>query len=725
MRRNVRRLNREVNACLKQPSSQQQQQQQQQQPKKGPTLAGKGRNKRRKAASLTELKRFYDAAVDAASEVLSNTAASATIEGEANGTVISKKGESSAGTDGHGHNYSGMAIPGASCSVDEPPAPPLFSLSAGGGASKNTGVGQRTDYAGCTSDGAISIRPEGSTRGRDDNEGGGDFSDRCHSSPALLVRCCDSAGKGWHRRTAEGTEKRLVADSRGDAFREALRKKLEATGGTRCKLGSSKRLKTHGAGTAAGDVPGASYHREGGGGGEGKSHPGVSTMARQGVASGGSTVKNASGGGASSPGEFSVRHGDKTAEKVGSSGKRMINGERKLVKRPSSSGGNNSSRTSALAPSGTHSSATSYPTSPESSSHVDPPAGAVALCVPAPSRRRTWCATPSLNMGLSPALLEALEEAEIQQQRQIAAAPAAALAAHGRPSKVKVAAPLLSPPPPPPPPPAGVVVKDIPSCLKAPFSEPGSHGGLKYQHAGTADENSSDTGTGVWRRDAANWSSLKAPFSESGLVKPAELLLRVGGKGKHAKRGACVPRGGSGGASTTTEAVTRAETCINGNNDACLSDEGAPLIPHWRRRQDPRLPTFNDRAPPLLSSCSSSSSSSSSSCFSDTGRTSGGNIASRVSRRVTFAPCTRAPTTSLESARVPVATANKRAAAAAAAAVAAAAARGLASDGHGYGKEEEGPFTGVRVRFGIMQQRQFHRFAGHGGTGPVVLSPPS
>jgi len=56
---------------------------------------------------------------------------------------------------------------------------------------------------------------------------------------------------------------------------------------------------------------------------------------------------------------------------------------------------------------------------------------------------------------------------------------------------------------------------------------------------------------------------------------------------------------------------------------------------------------------------------------------------------------------------------------------AAAAARELADDIYGFGEQEEDAFSGVRVRFGIMQQRQFNRFAGHGGTGPTVLSPAS
>lgn len=195
MRRNVRRLHREVNAgspaaCPRQ--------------RKGSMeYSTNGRTKRRKAASLAELQRFYDAAIGAASEVLSTT----TPAGGVASTPPSPRQPSS------NDNVLTTSLAAALSSI----------------------AGEGTE---------VVSAPETADRGEE--------------------RCTDHGGcrSGRSRSTLfpDDANRRQVTKTltiRGEEFREAFRKKLEATGGTHCKLGSTNKAKADGASRddAAGAMP--------------------------------------------------------------------------------------------------------------------------------------------------------------------------------------------------------------------------------------------------------------------------------------------------------------------------------------------------------------------------------------------------------------------------------------------------------------------------------------
>lgn len=240
MRRNVRRLHREVNNGAATPTPA---------PNTGDTegaeYTANGRTKRRKAASLSELKRFYEAAVDAASEVFS--LAPATV---------------------------GEALLAAPTLL---PEPPLSTTTVARAATSLATVLSSSAERG----GAAVIATNESADG---NSGGSGDSGRNGED-------CGGGGRGRGRGTGQhrGAARRYFVDS-GEAFRATLRKKLEATGGTRCKLGSEKKIKP-----AAGAITdGNGYSSGGGGGGE----PAVLGVFGGGD-SGGATVRSGGGGEAS------------------------------------------------------------------------------------------------------------------------------------------------------------------------------------------------------------------------------------------------------------------------------------------------------------------------------------------------------------------------------------------------------------------------------------------
>lgn len=185
MRRNVRRLHREANTGAAIFA-----------PRLGSTeeaqYTADGRTKRRKAASLAELTRFYEAAVAAASEVFSTTPA----VGEAL-----------------------LCTP----ILPEPPRSTTAALTTSLAAALSPTRGCVPVLANEFVNGAGA---DGGSYSKVNGEHAGGGRDR---------------GMAHHRRAAT-----TLSDS-GKAFRETLRKKLEATGGTRCKLGSTKKTRAAGA----------------------------------------------------------------------------------------------------------------------------------------------------------------------------------------------------------------------------------------------------------------------------------------------------------------------------------------------------------------------------------------------------------------------------------------------------------------------------------------------
>lgn len=189
MRRNARRLHREANPEVPVFRTKKRE--------KEIEYSSNGRTKRRKAASLTELKRFYDAAIDAASEVLSTTATSEDF----------------------------IAMPDLRRLFTKAEMPSL-SLTA---ALSSTGVEGPV---------AVAIEAAGGVDGSTGAAGGG-YGSVCRRSPLFPSDVKQEVVE-------------TLTDS-GEAFREALRKKLEATGGTQCKLGSIKKVKVGGAAAASAD----------------------------------------------------------------------------------------------------------------------------------------------------------------------------------------------------------------------------------------------------------------------------------------------------------------------------------------------------------------------------------------------------------------------------------------------------------------------------------------
>lgn len=682
MRRNVRRLNREVNGGQKPPCEQQQ-------AKEEPAMSANGRTKRRKAASLTELKRFYDAAVDAASEVLSITSTAVNPKREGEGGTIAGKRPGSAAADGGAHRGTTVLL-AARSSFDEHVLPPPSALSAGGNDDGEiTGANQRTrgsNRGSSTTNGRASTRSEGDASRERRTDQGGDCVDRRYRSPALLMLSGDDVNKEWHGRGAEGgAEKGIAAESSGETFREVLRKKLEATGGTRCKLGSTKRQKNNRA--ATGNVEDTKASRHGGGDGGGRGRGGG-----DGERSGGCPDEGAGGSGPLALPLFSA---GRTGKKPG---KGTINRQGRLGKRQSSSlsssttGANSSRRGAVVDPHGPcfRPPVASHPTLPGFKGYVDrfdyPPTGTSAdvapSCLPLPPCRDQRCARSSPSLGLSPALLEALEKAE------------------------KV-------------PDADDVVSARLTPLKTPFSEFGVDDCARLQptQVRTADRER-DTGSVAWRKDAAaGRTCAKAPFAESSVIKPAELLLRVCGNRERNAAGRSQGQRSERTGTTSSEPAVGAETgsSSNNNNKRNLPDGRAPLMPYWRRRKEPF------RANAIRSSLSSSSCSSS--FVGTNASTSPSNSATSATKRVTFSPSTRAAGSSPGStARAPVAAATKTSArkttGTTAATVAAIAAAGK-HDGDNLEGNEDGPYP---VRFGIMQQRQFNGFPGDSKAG---LSSPS
>ena len=732
MRRNVRRLNREVNAGLKQPREQQPQE-----GKEELALRANGRTKRRKAASLTELKRFYDAAVDAASEVLSITAAGTTADAqrEQEEAAIAGKGRGSvaAGDDQH---HRGTALLAVSSSADEHVPPPLSTSSVEGGNNGETPelMTQRTAGTiggGNNMKGKCSTRHDGDASGEQRRDKGGDRGNHRYRSPALLMLSADDSNTEWHRRGTKAIdEKGIAAESSGEAFREVLRKKLEATGGTQCKLGSTKRRKTNRATTSAVENTEASRRRggssgTGGAGGGGGDCASLDTMnCAKSVASDRCLGEAGGNRGSCTLHPFSGEHAGKK------SGKGTVSGERKLGNRQQSSSTasslpetHSSYREAIVAPRGpcVLPTAVVYPSLPGFEGHVrqsGPPASTICPDaapprLPPPPYRAGWYARSSPALGLSPALLEALETAEAMPH-------------------------------------ADVVVPAVPPSLKAPFSESRVEqcARLQPEQAGMADAGDETGRSGAWREDAPGRPCIKAPFTESSLVKPAELLLRVCGKDSRKRNAVTISRGQSAekagtappepamgaGAGDDRGRGSKASTDDGNNNikERSLPGGRAPLMPYWRRRQEPPRPAYNG----ISSSSSSSSSSCSSSSPSSAGTsasTGTSSSASSSARRVTFSPSTwKAGSSPTSTARAPVAASPRKGGrrAAAAAASAASAAAGPPSEDEDDGDypdcnvNDDGAYVGIPVRFGIMQQRQFNRFPGNGraGAGPSSSS---
>lgn len=185
MRRNVRRLHREANTGAAIFA-----------PRLGSTeeaqYTADGRTKRRKAASLAELTRFYEAAVAAASEVFSTT----------------------------------PAVGKALLCTPILPEPP------------------RSTTAALTTSLAVALSP---TRG-----GVPVLADKITNGAGADGGSCSNVNGehesgGRDRRMAHHRRAAITLSDSGKAFRETLRKKLEATGGTRCKLGSTKKTRAAGA----------------------------------------------------------------------------------------------------------------------------------------------------------------------------------------------------------------------------------------------------------------------------------------------------------------------------------------------------------------------------------------------------------------------------------------------------------------------------------------------
>ncbi|CAN0207858.1 unnamed protein product, partial [Hapterophycus canaliculatus] len=293
MRRNVRRLNREINSGAKQPSRNKQRPGGDKGHKEEPELSANGRTKRRKAASLTELKRFYEAAVDAASEVLlataTTTATAAASRASDGGGIASAKEALVVAAEGR--EYAATLAPvvapvpaphspvlalGA-CAVGLPwphpspnPSPPLSSrrprpcrATREEAVSATTATGHTEVDATTTNttttttigvstirDAPVCARGGGRDQERDMMDSGDHRCPQTHllsPDPPLATDEGEDAGENRRPRrrkvaaAAVTAGSPLIADTcGGEAFRAALRKNLEATGGTRCKLGSAK-----------------------------------------------------------------------------------------------------------------------------------------------------------------------------------------------------------------------------------------------------------------------------------------------------------------------------------------------------------------------------------------------------------------------------------------------------------------------------------------------------
>ena len=233
MRRNVRRLNREVNTGVPAPSCRGSKPR-----KERVEHSASDRTRRRKAASLAELKRFYTAAVDAASEVLSNT----------NGIVATSTATAEGGEEDLSPHYQDSLHP----NMGGTPTSTRWRCSGGGGAAGAGGAVSAVS-AGCTAAGGVRSIGIGTGNGRG------------NATAQVDADASASADVGGEQ---EGSRRKickvrpqhtsgrfveiLTLTEGGEAFRRVLRKKLEATGGTRCRLGGPpKRMAEFGAAATA------------------------------------------------------------------------------------------------------------------------------------------------------------------------------------------------------------------------------------------------------------------------------------------------------------------------------------------------------------------------------------------------------------------------------------------------------------------------------------------
>ncbi|CAM9517795.1 unnamed protein product, partial [Ectocarpus sp. 13 AM-2016] len=784
MRRNVRRINREVNADQK-PLFRKRR-------GKDSEAATAGGTKKRKAASLNELKRFYDAAVDAASEVFSTTTATGSRSAQGAGdATVTGKGETyvaiAATPAGHpvppadssasmssprpratrsDDDYRGgqsLGVLTASASPGNPP--PLAPLSPRQSLLL-TGVGKTAAAAAAAAAAAVGTIVQNNTevvrrstawtapggdvpfgdasgrlggrreqRGRNDCTHARGPSDGRHSSevpPPDSDENCRRRGSAVSAVSARtlvgGFVEQSVADCSGDAFRQALRKKLEATGGTHCKLGSTRRIKPDAAAaTAAATVAdteeGNNHLRRAAGGGKNRT-----------AGTNEGDVKDVGGfdvvdGASSALFPFSVGCGDDgRRNKTGSRKSCSGNGEGR--RRRKGKGSSSSSLPPALwsspppaqplsspaigpslftpavaPPSEGLPPSTAYPalhgfkgTTPR---HKDLAAGeattaaaaAAILGLPLPPRPTTaWHAKSALLSGLSPAFLEALNKcekdgdcglrqchAEAEQLQHTTAAPEAA----------------------------------------APFTE-SSVDQLKTVRSrqvfatAAGAGNSGDGGNSVVRqkKTAESASCPKAPFSESALENPVQMLLRVGGRGRDSNRRSspCTRSHRSPPAGPSAGGIGGARDCDNGehginNRHARTSDEGrAPRMPSWRRRKELSRDMKKRSGVVSVPSSANRNSSRSSRASSTSTR-----------RRVSFAPSTRGEDASPDPGIMKSAAASAVAAAAATTSEARAAVLAEDEPREATDEEEGAPTSPVLpVRFGLMQQRLF---SGRGDVG--------
>lgn len=892
MRRNVRRLNREVNSGREQPSRNiKQREGGGGEEEEEPELSANGRTKRRKAASLTELKRFYEAAVDAASEViLASTTISATAAAgganEVDGSDIGTKEASiiavaegrkrtavgaafasvpaphasalaktrglrsihpsapfsprrprpccptEAGDDGareDGRHHPDTALLAEGHPVGEPTLSPP-SGSDRGEALTGTTVTDRTE-AGTTTD-TTNTTIVGNTAAPDapdapacaklgggevrEGEGSGNGDHPRHQThllyPASFLASDEDddsdAREDWRPRYRKGgtaaavtTGSVLIVDTcGGDAFREALRKNLEATGGTRCKLGSAK-VKKHRIACSAAAPPAAPAA--------------MATLAEGGVdKKDGDGRKNSGGGdgggrmdGGSSgmnpvPSLFSVGHAEKRAgtscSTKGSSGtgKRGGHGNQRSQNASSSSSSSSlSSSSSYVSPASCPSTATTacsgkrtvappggitfpphgrYPALPgfkdlptalkRGGDPCEITAAASLSCLRLVARQGAWCARSASAQGLSPALRETLPdcrekseqgvrgsakvvgrccrgeiETQQQQKRQqhVSTVPAAEAAGAEAPScePPAAAAAFVA---------ASTILSGVRSSRRTPLFSETTDGDLEIFSYGQAETGSGEfvlgADRGEWSKAvaAARLSCRRPPISDSGLEKPAEMLLRVGGKGRTSNRNSpgCVVRAGcskkpTAAAPATADIKVGDGDSVTGNdisstdNHKSVNDNRnnrkhvsvrAPLMPYWRSRNEPTRGRSDSSGTRNCTSASVSTVPLSST------RTSASSRSGK--RRVTFAPCTRAAGSSPEPGTRTSASATRRAARAASSASSRGDAADAAEDKRYYCVSNDGGgdddvndddddfafenSTGrAPIRFGIMQQRQY------------------
>ncbi|CAM9147244.1 unnamed protein product, partial [Scytosiphon promiscuus] len=679
MRRNVRRLNREINSGIKQPGRNKQGRLGGGEEGDEPGRGANGRKKRRKAASLTELKRFYDAAVDAASEVF----------GDGGGTTTTEEEDSSA-----------VAAEGRECVTRAPafaPVPDLASpqlmLPTSPSRPPRSCGPTRSDYGGAQEGdrqhsrftalfaGGHSLREPRVSRaiGRDDpkalavtttipvrdasvfaGRGGrrereGDGSDngdhRRHqrrSPPALLEALGEGDDTGVEHRP--GPRKvtsadlsvggALIADTcGGDAFREALRKNLEATGGTRCKLGSAKTKRRRLASSAA------------------TAATAVTSTAKLGGASFPEAERNSLG----------VHKNDGEGERRGGGDGRLNpvprpfsvgvaeeNARKSVVRKSSSSSGvrKGAAATTPLTvrflPLG------KYPALPGFEGSPTPPGQDVypsettttadlscRLLVPRPT---VWCARSSLTPALGPALLPDYPE---RKSRECVIGNNEKRVGRNRRRESKPQ-----------------IQQHQQRAITAP-AETGREA-LESFWFGSAERGGPPTVFGIDGEErrkegaaTARPSCLRRPISDSGVEKPAQMLLQVGGKGKSSGRGSSSRVGRRERSKELTAATlsidiaeSRAGDCDKFAGDGVSSTDNrthdtrdpdrskpvagrAPLMPYWRRRNEPPRGISIGKGARHYPTASGSSVS-----FPSSG--SSASLGDKGERRVSFAPCTRA-----------------------------------------------------------------------------------